>query len=238
MITNALPFLAITMGLLSSFHCIGMCGPIALALPVNRGGPGRKVGGLLLYNGGRALTYSVLGAIFGLVGTSLVVLGFFRYLTIAVGILILGYVLVPSRVGQYLHPPLFWQKAVNGVKHQLGRRLRSTSLMGMMALGVFNGLLPCGLVYMALISSVASGTVMGGALFMFLFGIGTFPAMMAVGFFQQYFSPTLRSKFRRFVPVVIGVIGIWLIVRGITIRFPSTPGEIPVCHGKEVTQAH
>lgn len=232
---DALPLLALSMGLLSSLHCIGMCGPIALALPVHKGGFLQQLGGLLVYNGGRAFTYSVLGILFGLIGSSLVVLGFMRYLTIAVGIIILLYVLLPVTVGSRFHPPMIWNKAVSAVKSKLGKYLRSNHAGGWLLLGVFNGLLPCGLVYLALITSVATGTVVNGGLFMLLFGLGTFPAMFAVGFFKQHITPVLRTKFRRILPVMLGVVGIWLIVRGILIQFPSSPDSIPVCHGKEVT---
>lgn len=232
---SALPFLALSMGLMSSLHCIGMCGPIAMALPVHRGGVLQQVIGLLVYNGGRALTYSLLGVLFGLIGSSLVLLGLMRYLTIAVGIVILLYVLLPVTVGSRFHPPLIWDRAVGVVKNKLGKYLRSNNPGGWLLLGVFNGLLPCGLVYLALITSVATGTVANGGIFMLLFGLGTFPAMFAVGFFRHYFTPVLRTKFRRILPVMLGLVGIWLIVRGVLIQFPSSSSSIPVCHGKEVT---
>lgn len=232
---DALPLLALSMGLLSSLHCIGMCGPIALALPVHKGGFLQQLGGLLVYNGGRAFTYSMLGILFGLIGSSLVVLGLMRYLTIAVGIIILLYVLLPVTVGSRFHPPRIWNNAVSAVKSRLGKYLRSNHAGGWLLLGVFNGLLPCGLVYLALITSVATGTVVNGGLFMLLFGLGTFPAMFAVGFFKHHITPVLRTKFRRILPVMLGVVGIWLIVRGVLIQFPSSPDSIPVCHGKEVT---
>lgn len=232
---DALPLLALSMGLLSSLHCIGMCGPIALALPIHKGSFLQQLGGLLVYNGGRAFTYTLLGVLFGLIGSSLVVLGLMRYLTIAVGIIIVLYVLLPVTVGSRFHPPMVWNKAVSVVKSKLGKYLRSNHVGGWLLLGVFNGLLPCGLVYLALITSVATGTVVNGGLFMLLFGLGTFPAMFAVGFFKQHFTPVLRTKFRRILPVMLGVVGVWLIVRGVLIQFPSSPDSIPVCHGKEVT---
>jgi sulfite exporter TauE/SafE len=232
---SALPLLALSMGLLSSLHCIGMCGPIALALPVYKGGLFQQLTGLLVYNGGRALTYSLLGVFFGLVGSSLVVLGLMRYLTIAVGVIILLYVVLPTKVGSRLHPPLKWNRAVAAVKSRLAKYLRSNHAGGWFLLGVFNGLLPCGLVYLALITSVATGTVVNGGLFMLLFGLGTFPAMFAVGFFRHYFTPVSRTKFRRILPIMLGVVGIWLIVRGVLIEFPSSPDSIPLCHGKEAT---
>ena len=179
---GALPYLAISMGLMSSFHCIGMCGPIALALPVQRGTFLQKFGGLFIYNGGRALTYAALGAAIGTIGSSLAWLGYMRYLSVFAGILILVFILWPSKLDRYLHPPGFWKEAVNHLKKGMSQMLHSRKMFGWLMLGMLNGLLPCGLVYLALISSVATGSVAGGSTFMLLFGIGTLPMMMTIGF--------------------------------------------------------
>ena len=118
----------------------------------------------------------------------------------------------------------------------MAQYLRSRKLGGWAALGMLNGLLPCGLVYLALISSVAAGSFLNGAAYMFAFGLGTLPAMMAVGFFKQWFSPTLRSRMRRLTPVLMAVAGIWMVGRGLMIQLPTllptsgAPTEIPLCH--------
>ena len=114
--------------------------------------------------------------------------------------------------------------------------LKSRKFQGWFFLGSLNGLLPCGLVYLALISSVATGSVSGGALYMLFFGAGTLPAMMAVGFFKTWFTPTLRTRFHQITPVFIAVAGIWLLVRGVLIEYPtngnSVSNQITICHGK------
>jgi sulfite exporter TauE/SafE len=94
--TTALPYLAFTMGLISSLHCIGMCGPIALALPVHKGSRLKQFSGLLLYNSGRALSYSALGLLVGGIGTSIAWLGYLRYLSVFAGLLMLAYVFWPA----------------------------------------------------------------------------------------------------------------------------------------------
>lgn len=232
-----LPYLALSMGLMSSFHCVGMCGPIALALPVHKGSRWQQVVGLLAYNGGRATTYALLGGLFGLLGSSFALMGYLRYLTIGAGLLMLAYVLWPAKLESRLHPPRVWQQFVQTIKSRMGRLLSSRSVAGWIGLGMLNGLLPCGLVYMAVVSSVATGSALRGAGFMFLFGLGTVPAMMAVGFFKQWFTPTLRTRIRRLTPVLVAVAGIWIVVRGVLIHPPTTEGvghgthtEIPVCH--------
>lgn len=225
--------LAFTLGLMSSFHCVGMCGPIALALPIHQGSKVRQVAGLLAYNAGRVGTYALLGAGIGALGGAVLWVGYLRYLSIAAGALMLLYVLWPARLDRVLKVPAVWQRAVARLKSGMGLYLRSRSLRGWTALGMLNGLLPCGLVYLALISSIATGGFLNGAAYMFAFGLGTLPAMMAVGFFRQWFSPALRSRMRRLTPVLMAVAGIWLVGRGLLIEFPAlsgTPAEIPLCH--------
>ncbi|TDB61198.1 sulfite exporter TauE/SafE family protein [Arundinibacter roseus] len=224
------------MGLMSSFHCVGMCGPIAMALPVHKGSRFMQLAALFSYNTGRAATYALLGTLIGALSGALVWVGYLRYLSIAAGIFMLLYVLWPSKLDAYLHVPAFWQRMVGQVKAQMAGMLHRRSLSGWIALGMLNGLLPCGMVYLAVVSSVAMGSAFNGALYMFTFGMGTLPAMMAVGFFKQWFTPSLRSRFRRMTPVFMAIAGIWLVVRGLAIQLPTalpsngSTTEIPVCH--------
>ena len=89
---------AITLGFLGSFHCVGMCGPIALALPLNQNSLFSKITGVLLYNFGRMFTYALFGGLFGLVGQSFVIAGYQQALSITLGIAILVMVLLPSQL--------------------------------------------------------------------------------------------------------------------------------------------
>ncbi len=234
--------LAFTLGLMSSFHCVGMCGPIALALPIHHGSRGRQVAGLLTYNLGRAGTYALLGAGIGALGGAVLWMGYLRYLSMAAGAAMLLYVLWPARLDHVLKTPPFWQKGVGQLKSRMAAQLRSKKFHGWAALGMLNGLLPCGLVYLALISSIATGSAASGAAYMFAFGLGTMPAMMAVGFFKQWFSPALRSQMRRLTPILVAVAGIWLLGRGLLIEFPAlspqsgVPVELPLCHGEVVAR--
>jgi uncharacterized protein len=231
---HALPFLAFSMGLLSSFHCIGMCGPIALALPVKKGSALNQLSGLTVYNGGRALTYSLLGLMIGTLGSAMVWIGYLRYLSILAGVIILGYTLLPST--GFLHPPQFWQNIISQIKSRMAGMLKSRNLLSWFVLGLLNGLLPCGMVYLALISSMATGSSFSGGLFMLIFGAGTLPAMMAVGFFKQLFTPALRSSMRKLTPILLAAAGIWMVARGIFIQYPAgnskQTSEITICHGK------
>lgn len=229
---TVLPYLAISMGLVSSFHCVGMCGPVALALPVHKGTRARQIAGVLAYNAGRALTYAMFGLLVGTLSASLAWLGFLRYASIAVGIAVLGYAFLPSHVERRLHMPLFWQKAVGRLKRRMGTFLQRKDLPGMLLLGMLNGAIPCGMVYMALTSSVATGSALGGGAFMALFGLGTMPAMLALGIAKQRFTPALRTRIRKLTPLLVAIAGIWLVARGVITSYPdySEPApEITIC---------
>lgn len=216
---TVLPYFAISMGLISSFHCVGMCGPIALALPVHKGT--RQIAGVLTYNAGRALTYAIFGIAMGSLGASLAWLGMLRYASMAVGVALLAYVLWPSRLGQQLHMPLFWQKTINHLRQKMGLYLKRADLRGMLLLGMLNGAIPCGMVYMALVSSVATGSTWGGGAFMALFGLGTMPAMLALGIAKQQFTPALRTRIRKLTPLLVAIAGIWLVARGAMTSYPD-----------------
>ena len=227
---------AISLGFLGSFHCIGMCGPIALALPIQKGNKFQQFAGLALYNAGRTFTYAAFGFGLGSLGSTFAWIGYLRYLSIFSGILMLLYVLWPARLDPYFHPPKFWQKFIQHLKKQMGEMLRSRKMQSWFLLGILNGLVPCGLVYLALISSIATGSALSGSLYMLMFGIGTLPAMMAVGFFKQWFSISLRTHVRKLTPFMLAIAGILLVMRGILIEYPGnntvSGNSITICHGK------
>jgi sulfite exporter TauE/SafE len=233
---NALPYLAISMGLLSSFHCVGMCGPISLALPVRKGNRFYQFAALLLYNIGRALTYSVLGMIVGLVGTTLAWMGFLNHLSVIAGGTMLLYVIISNISPSFTWAPAFWNTFVQFLRKSMSHLLQKRSLGGWFLLGMLNGMVPCGMVYLALTSSVATGDVLSGGIFMLLFGMATFPAMLTIGVAKQWFTPERRGRMRRLTPVMVVMAGIWLVARGVLLQYPASDGKssdtITTCHGK------
>ncbi|MCF2518597.1 sulfite exporter TauE/SafE family protein [Dyadobacter sp. CY351] len=233
---NALPYLALTMGLLSSFHCMGMCGPIALALPVQKGNAWQRTSGLFVYNFGRASSYAMLGAATGIFGSALALMGYLKYISVLAGLFMLAYVFWPKAFAGLLIAPGFLRKPVNLIKKRMAALLHSRKLHGWFLLGSLNGLLPCGLVYLALMSSLATGSSGAASIFMFVFGMGTWPAMMAVGFFKNWVTPAVRSRFRQVTPVFIAIAGIWLLYRSTLFEYPHaaqpTANPITECHGK------
>ncbi|MCS6771245.1 MAG: sulfite exporter TauE/SafE family protein [Kiritimatiellae bacterium] len=220
---------ALVLGVAGSLHCAGMCGPLALALPRADGLSRRKlVFGRLLYNVGRAMTYAALGAVFGGIGHSLNLAGLQRAVSILCGVLLLLYAsgallpAVPRGLSVWI------TRAMTPLQQIMVSRLRSGSLGNLFVIGMINGLLPCGLVYIALAGAVATGTSWHGALFMFLFGLGTAPLIFALGLAGPSLHARLRGRFRAVLPATIALLGVWFVLRGSNLGIPLlSPGQAP-----------
>lgn len=210
---------AFILGLLGSLHCVGMCGPIALAIPVKRDKSSSLVGGILIYNFGRAFTYSVLGAISGLAGSAIQFAVGQRTLSISAGIIVL-IVLLAGFFGKKMQLPLPVLNVLSKTKSSLGKLFQQHRPDALLLIGVLNGLLPCGLVYAGLAGAAASGTFFHGAIFMFVFGIGTTPAMFMLSFAGSKLSYALRIKMKKAVPVFVGTMALLLVLRGLGLGIP------------------
>ncbi len=216
---------AISLGLLGSFHCIGMCGPIALALPVHHYSSFKKYLGILLYNIGRISTYTSLGLLFGLLGQSFFIGGFQQMVSISIGILLLLSVMITQT--KWLNTPSFGfiYAFINKIKVQLGNLFNKKGLHFLFFIGLLNGLLPCGLVYLGIAGAIATGHYIKGAEFMFYFGIGTIPIMYAVAFLGQFITVKYRNHIRHSMPYVVSIMAILLIVRGLNLGIPYLSPE-------------
>lgn len=211
---------ALILGLLGSFHCVGMCGPIAFMLPVDRQNSFKKVVQISIYHFGRLLTYSLIGLVFGLVGKSLYIFGIQQQLSIAIGILMIVIVLIPYKTfNKYnFSKPLF--NFISKVKTALGKELKKKTPDTFLTIGFLNGFLPCGLVYMALLGAIATGSALEGSLYMFIFGIGTIPLMTTAIYFSRFLSGVVRKKIQKAIPVFIVIIGLLFILRGLGLGIP------------------
>lgn len=211
---------AITLGFLGSLHCIGMCGPISMALPMVRPGKWARLLGVLVYNAGRISTYAFFGALFGMAGKLFVITGYQQALSIAAGAFILLFLLFPKKITARLEnsPALFgW---VNGLKNNLRELFGTKTYFSLLSIGVLNGLLPCGLVYAGIAGAIATGSPVQGSAFMIGFGLGTLPAMLAAGSILQLISPQARARVRKAVPVFVGIMACMLIMRGLNLGIP------------------
>jgi sulfite exporter TauE/SafE len=219
---------ALTLGLVTGLHCVGMCGPLALALPRVGNGRTAYVFGRILYNVGRAVTYAAMGALLGLLGRSFALGGFQRHLSIAAGLfLLIGVVLYSTGAANRLLAGAGAFSAFARIQSLWSRLFRHRSYTGLFALGLVNGLLPCGPVYVALAAATATGSVTRAALFMFVFGLGTLPMMLAVSLAGGLIQQPMRKKLQKLVPVSAGAVAVLLIVRGLALGIPflSPPAQ-------------
>jgi sulfite exporter TauE/SafE len=210
---------AISLGFLGSFHCIGMCGPIAMTIPVKRTSHFSIISGSLIYNAGRILTYACLGLLFGILGKGFMLAGWQSFLSIALGISILLLLFIPNLSVIPVH--------VGFLVSFIGKlKLKIRSLFGvhtnrsLFIIGLLNGLLPCGLVYLGIIGALSTGDTLKGALFMIGFGLGTLPAMLSITFIRDYIGIRFRNGVRRMVPVFVAMMAVMLILRGMNLGIP------------------
>ncbi|MBX7093643.1 MAG: sulfite exporter TauE/SafE family protein [Flavobacteriales bacterium] len=210
---------AFSLGFLGSFHCMGMCGPIALALPLNRKNYLTMVIGSAAYNFGRVFTYSAIGLVFGLIGQGLFIAGYQNFLSLTLGILILLSLIFSAWANRLGNNAVIF-RIVNGLKSKFIPLFNKKSTGGLFLIGMLNGLLPCGFVYMGITGSIATGSAIYGALFMAFFGLGTLPAMMAMNMVGGIVSVNFRNNVRRMVPVVVGIMGLALVLRGLNLGIP------------------
>ena len=226
-------------GMLGSLHCVGMCGPIALALPVGTSSRWHLLFGRLLYNVGRVITYAALGVASGFVGKTIAMAGFQQTLSWIAGALIILAVVVPVR---------FWKKLLpvnatgwtSGWIYRLWQRFFSrSSASSLFVIGLLNGFLPCGLVYVALGAAAVTGTPSNAALYMLFFGIGTIPVMFATTLFGPVLGPNVRRRLTRVLPVAAVALGLILILRGMSLGIPYVSPKLdkqsiaegaPCCH--------
>jgi uncharacterized protein len=223
---------AFVLGLVGSLHCAGMCGPLALALP-QTGNPGLSFSaGRLAYNLGRVVTYCLLGLVFGLLGKTLFLAGIQRWVSIALGLTLL-FGLFASRKLVLLKPVT---ALVNWLKSKMSVLLRRRSFVALATLGLLNGLLPCGLVYVAAAGATATGGLLSGALYMAAFGAGTVPMMLAISLSGKLVPFSLRLKLQKAIPVSVFILATLLILRGMALGIPyvspvlSADGGMSCCH--------
>jgi sulfite exporter TauE/SafE len=219
-------YTALGLGLLTGFHCVGMCGPIALVLPLNNKNWGTRILSALLYNFGRTITYAAMGAVFGIIGAGFSMAGFQRWISIIMGIFMIGTVLFP-KINHLLYRGTGDSKFMNSIKKQLAKYFQQASYRSLFITGLLNGLLPCGMVYMAIAGAIAVGSLQGSILFMALFGLGTIPMMFLLSMLGNFASLKLKRLINKAIPVVVIIVGVLFILRGLElgIMFISPPAK-------------
>lgn len=231
---------ALLMGLMGGFHCIGMCGPIALALPNHAHNKWSYVSGRVYYNLGRIVTYTMMGIVFGVFGLTLNLAGLQQSVSILAGLLILLLQFTPGNLAGKISNSLKLPVLVSGVKKSFSKFLHKKGSMAMFSIGLLNGILPCGFVYLALAGSLTAGSVAGAGLYMALFGMGTLPIMLTLSLSGKMISFGFKTRIQKAVPYIAAVIAVLFILRGLSLDIPYlSPGMhqghgeetgIPVCH--------
>jgi uncharacterized protein len=216
---------AFLIGFAGSIHCIGMCGPIAASLPFPSS-QGSFYLGRFLYNVGRIITYAFMGLILGAVGKGIALAGFQQALSIFLGVAILIIVLTPLRLKNYLTGYHYVNKFISPLKSSIGKLFKKNSSSSLFSIGILNGFLPCGLVYLALAGAAASGSPINGMLFMSFFGLGTAPALFSLSIFGKFMGIKWRDRLRKSIPVFAIILAIIFILRGMNLGIPYLSPKI------------
>jgi uncharacterized protein len=223
---------ALLLGLAGSLHCVGMCGPLLLALPLGAAERRRVLTDSLQYHSGRLLTYAVLGSLLGSVGYVVFWTGFQQLIALFAAFSMFFMALLSWRFERFVTalPGLGnWTRRVQAWFRHTLQHSGSLPLLGML-----NGLLPCGMVYAALAGALATGSAWQGGLFMLLFGLGTLPLLLAVSVAGGQWGRALRSKVRLLQPVLLVLAGILILQRSSHIDWSWLYGVVPAaqmdCH--------
>lgn len=211
---------ALILGFMGSFHCAGMCGPIAIALPLHGNTVPQKIYGATLYNLGRTLTYGIMGAVFGLLGQGIQLIGFQQKVSVIMGALMIISVIFPAIFKNQYRMDKSWFSFVGKLKNTIGKMFSIRSFSSLFLIGLLNGLLPCGLVYMAIAGAIGTGEIVLGSLYMILFGLGTIPMMLSISLAGNVMSLAIRNKINKLIPVLVVVVGIFFILRGLSLGIP------------------
>ena len=208
------------LGLFGSMHCVAMCGPIALALPVHQFNTTKKTAAILLYHLGRISVYVLLGIIFGTLGKGLFIAGLQQNVSIILGVLLIMGIL------------FFNEKRLQNVvlssnskwylkfKNSFSTYIRKKTLASFVVMGMLNGLLPCAMIYMALFGATATQGSLYGGLFMLWYGLGTIPLLTLLVWMGNWVKRNFKNKLQRAVPVFLFFIGCLLIIRGLDLDIP------------------
>jgi sulfite exporter TauE/SafE len=215
-----------------------MCGPITMMIPVDRANPTKKTIQIFTYHLGRLSAYAAIGLLFGLVGKGFFLAGIQQKLSLFIGIAMIITILTPESVlAKYnFSKPVF--RLISKIKTTLGKQFRNKSYQSLFTIGLLNGFLPCGMVYVALFGAIAMQSVPFGILYMVLFGLGTVPMMSSVTYLNSFMTLSFRNKVQKAIPYVGVAIGVLFILRGLGLGIPYiSPAntslfvqETPNCH--------
>ena len=223
-------------GIVGSLHCLGMCGPIAMALPYQDKTPIRTGINIMQYHLGRIATYAILGGFIGLIGKGIYLAGMQRAFSITAGVILLIAAIMSLKFMNRFVSIAIVDRFFQRLKTAMAVQLQKRSSSSIFTIGLLNGLLPCGLVYMAIVGAVSTGSALSGMAYMALFGAGTVPLVLAASLAGTFASLKLRNTLRKMVPLFLFGFAVLFIMRGLNFDVPlqfsfweSTLNQ-PMCH--------
>ncbi len=227
-------YTALMIGLVGSLHCIGMCGPIAISLPLGNKSWWRRTLGGLTYNTGRIITYGTLGALFGFLGQGIEMAGLQRWASILIGFVLILSVVFPALFKRKIKIEQFLFGYAGRMVGKFRKLFAINSLPSLFLIGLLNGLLPCGLVYVAVAGALNTNSILGGIGFMLVFGLGTIPVMLTIPLLGNLIGSGFRKKYRYLLSVMIVILGILFVLRGLSLGIPyvSPPQKMLKPHEK------
>lgn len=232
---------ALLLGFMGSFHCLAMCGPLHLSLLGNRKYSLNFIIDKSVFNFGRILTYAFLGVILGFIGKSLPLYNIQKVVSVVTGVAIIMVYFIPKLTGKEIEIPFLNRFVIKKMGGLMKKTKDGSSFLKYFGMGVLNGLLPCGLVYAALIASFAQMNTEKSMLFMILFGLGTFPAMFFVVMFGGWAKKVLAKfpKLNHLTAFFVLLIGIMFILRGsnLGIKYLS-PKDLKVNEIENIDSCH
>ena len=211
---------AFLLGLISSLHCIGMCGPIALMLPIDRSSKSKKITQIGLYNVGRVTTYVFLGLLFGLLGKGLFIAGAQQNLSIILGVLMILVAVISEKNFSKINFSKPINKFFSKIKSALGSQFKKKTNGSIFLIGILNGFLPCALVYVALFGAISAQNTNLAVIYMLSYGIGTIPLMSLIVLFSGKITQLTRGKFQQISPIFIILLGSLFVIRGLGFSIP------------------
>lgn len=215
------------LGLAGSLHCVGMCGPLVLALPLRAREQWAVLKEMTVYHSGRILTYSALGLFFGLIGKSFAMAGFQKGLSITAGVLMILMAFMAWRFERILLAMPGFGKFTQRVQQGISRLISRHPGQATFGMGVLNGFLPCGMVYAAIAGAISTTDAAGGAVFMMLFGLGTLPLLLGVSVLGRSFSTGIRKRIRFAQPILLTLAGLLLLQRGLHLDLSLFESAVP-----------
>lgn len=209
-------------GLSSSLHCLGMCGPLILSMPMKSGSIWDRVQYFL----GKTLSYATLGAIIGTLGWGIYALEWQK--TIAI---ICGVFLIILGLGIYKLNKGFSSGISNTISKWFSYFFNKDYKLKLFFLGYINGLLPCGMVYIALTTALVSTSPLEGALAMASFGLGTIPILFVLSIFKERIAGKYKMKFQKVGAIATVIVGVFMLLRGASLGIPYISPDVDISNG-------